>query len=183
MKKLLLTAVLAVFYVSSILSQENAFGISAGYSSLIAKAKVSYQGDSESDSDSAGGFYIGIFKEFDVNEKFTIRPEFQYALYSSDGENSSELLIPVLFKYEVAKSFSLMAGPQFDYMLEDDAEDFNKLGLGLTLGAEIDLIEKLFLNLRYSFGISERLANDEIIAPFEVDLRLDTFNLGLGYRF
>ena len=64
-------------------------------------------------------------------------------------------MIPVLFKYEVAKSFSLMAGPQFDYMLEDDAEDFNKLGLGLTLGAEIDLIEKLFLNLRYSFGISK----------------------------
>ncbi len=183
MKKLLVAVIVTVLGLSSVNAQKDAFGLSAGYSSLIVKAKASYQGDSDSDSDSAGGFYIGLFKEFNIDEKFTIRPEFQFAVYSSDGDNSSELLIPVMFKYEVARSFSLMAGPQFDYLLDDDADGLNKFGLGLALGAEVDLTEKLFLNLRYSFGVSERLEDDEILAPVELDARFDTFNLGLGYKF
>ena len=67
MKKIILCVIFMAFGLNMFAQKDNAFGISAGYSSLIAKAKVSYQGDSESDSDSVGGFYIGIFKEFDVN--------------------------------------------------------------------------------------------------------------------
>lgn len=183
MKKLVVAVIITVFSVTNMISQEDSFGVSVGYSSMILKAKVIYAGDFESDSESAAGFYIGFFKEFDINEKFTIRPEFQYAMYIAENENSSMLFVPVMFQYEVAEYFSLMAGPKFDYILDDDTDELNQLGLGISFGAEVDLLPKLFLNLKYSFGISERLKDDEILEPHELDLRLDTFNLGLGYRF
>jgi len=105
MKKIILCVILMASGLNMFAQEENAFGIAAGYSSFIVKAKASYQGNSESESTSAGGFYVGLFKEFDINEKFTIRPKFQYARHSKDGETSSELLIPVMFSVRGSKSF------------------------------------------------------------------------------
>lgn len=185
MKKIRITLIIAILGYSTINGQEDTFGLSAGYGSLTTELKISYDGNSESTSDSAGGFYIGLFKEFYINEKLAIRPEFQYAMYNSDGDNSSVFLLPVMLKFKIVNSLYVSTGPQFDYLLENDvsADEINKFGLGLAFGTEVDLTKKLFINLRYSFGVSERLKNDDILEPIKIDARFDTFNLGLGYHF
>ena len=124
-----------------------------------------------------------MFSNLLLSEKFAIRPGLEFASYSKDGESSNELFLPVLFKYKATEKFGLMFGPQFDYLLDGDSDGFNNFGLGIALGLEFDIAERFFLETRYSFGISERLENDDLFEGVEMDLRSNNFNLGVGYRF
>jgi len=144
MKKLFIATILVVLGMGNAKAQDGSFGVSAGYGSQFYKLKASFEGDSDSDSESVSGFYIGLFKEFDVNEIFTIRPEFQYARYSKDGESGSQFQIPVMFKVKVAKAFSLMGGPQLDFILDNDTEDINNLVLDWLWGLK-SILQKRFL--------------------------------------
>ena len=83
-----------------------------------------------------------------------------------------------MLKYHVSQKFNLQAGPQLDYLLSD-SEGLNAIGFGLGFGAGYDFSEKIFVSTRYALGLSNRFAD----APFGISLKLDTFKIGLGYRF
>lgn len=134
--------------------------------------------DGVSASESASGFYLGLFAEFDVSEKFKIQPELLYAATSKDGETGNEIVVPVMGKYYVSEKFNIQAGPQFDYIV-DESEGVNKLGLGLGLGLGLDISDKVFASTRYSLGLTNRLQD----APSGLTTRFNTFQVGLGYRF
>lgn len=182
-----------VLYVSFILTlaklnaQNTTFGVTIGYNSFIASVKF----DGASATSSASGGYLGVFAEFQTSEKFSVQPELQYVHSSKDGESGSTLLLPVLGKYRASNEFSLLFGPQFDYLLED-SEGINKLGIGLSAGLNYDFSKKLFASLRYSLGLNNRLEESAIIFDEsdpvifdlgEIKTKLNFFQVGIGYRF
>ena len=188
MKKITLSAIMLLFTVvamnaqdGSSTSEEQQFGLKAGYSSFIAKVKV----DGASGSDNVSGFYIGAFADFELSDKINLQPELTFANYSQDGESSSVLLVPVLLKFKANDELALYAGPQFDYLLnEEDSEGLKRLGLGLSIGASYDISEDVFIDTRYTFGLSDRLDGDlEDFEDFNVKAKLNYFQVGLGYRF
>lgn len=92
--------------------------------------------------------------------------------------NEFSIVIPLVIRFELAENFFLEAGPQVGYALkrreiikndpfgffEEGEEstnssfvtDFDKFDASLNLGIAFNLVEKLDLNLRYSFGLIER---------------------------
>ncbi|WP_430468358.1 porin family protein [Winogradskyella ouciana] len=188
MKKITLSAIMAFFSVIAINAQDETtasadqqFGLKAGYSSIISKVKV----DGASGSDNVSGFYIGAFAEIELGDKFSLQPEITFANYSQDGESSSVLLIPILTKFKANNELGLYAGPQLDYLLnEEDAEGLKRVGLGLAIGASYDISDDVFIDTRYTFGISDRLDGDlEGFEDFNVKAKFNYFQVGLGYRF
>ncbi|MBR9845153.1 MAG: PorT family protein [Algicola sp.] len=157
------------------------FGVKAGYSSVILKVKV----DDISVSDDVSGFYFGVFGELSFSEKFGFQPEVIYSSYSQDGESSSVLQVPLLIKFIPAERFGIMAGPQFDYLLnKEDAEGLKQLAVGIALGASFDITENIIIETRYSFGLTDRLDSDlEGLEGFNVENRFNYFFVGLAYRF
>lgn len=180
MKKVVLVLFVALFFASEVEAQDS--GFSAGYSSLVLRAKASGGGVSDSDSDSASGFFVGYFKEKEISETISFRPGIELGFYKKDGESSTQLLVPILFKYSTTDNFGLLFGPQVDYLLDDDTEGMNKVGLGISVGLELGITERLFLIGRYSLGVSERLKEDSFDGV-EVDARFDNLNIGLTYKF
>lgn len=179
---------MVVLTIMGIAAQDNSspkseakFGIKAGYSSTT--LRVSFEGNSVSDNIS--GFYLGAFGEFYLSEKIDLQPELHYANYSQDGESSAVLLVPVLFKYKANEKFSLLAGPQLDYLLnEEDAEGLNQLGFGVALGAAFDITENVIIDARYSFGLSNRIGGDLAeLEGMDITAKFNYFQVGLGYRF
>ena len=160
-------------------SSEPKFGVKAGYSSTI--LRVSVEGTSASDD--VSGFYIGAFGEFEISEKVNLQPELHYASYSQDQESTGILLVPILFKYKANNEFSLLLGPQLDYLLnEEDSEGLKRLGLGIALGLSYDITENVLLDARYAFGLSDRLDGD--LEGFEgFKTKFNYLQIGLGYRF
>ncbi len=174
MKKVLFIAAVALFGLGKASAQETTYGLTAGFHSLTA----SVSGSGINVSDSASGFFAGFFIDFNVSEKFNIQPEIQFASTYKDGENGSMIIIPIMAKYYVSDKFNVQAGPQFDLVL-DDSERLNKLGFGLGFGVGYDFSEKLFSAARYSIGLNNRIED----APSDMSAKLDTFQIGLGYRF
>jgi len=184
MKKLLLFAVVAVFGLWNVNAQDDGvssslFGVKAGFNQV--SLRVSVQGVSASESIS--GFYFGVFGEFEVSDKFDIQPELQYVSVSEDGESSGFLVIPVLAKYNASEQFSILAGPQLDYLLDKEDGGLKKLGLGLAAGLAYSINENFLIDARYSFGLSNRSDNLEGFEDFNIKTTFNYLQVGLGYKF
>lgn len=188
MKKEMLSAIIALFSIIIINAQDEkssassdvSYGVKAGYNSFIARASA----DGNSASVDESGFYFGIFADFEISEKFNIQPELQYVIITGDGDNGNVLALPIMGKYKASDKFSLLAGPQFDYILDDDVEGIKRLGIGLGLGLAFDVSENFILDLRYSLGLTNRLdGDDEDFGDVDVKLRFSYLQIGIGYRF
>lgn len=198
MKKIILTA-MAVFAFGFANAQETKFGAKVGLNI------ASLTGDVENVS-SLVGFQLGGFVEFKISDKFAIQPELLYSAqggkesFTEEGvkvEGISKLgyiIIPIMAKYYVAKSFSLEAGPQIGFLtsakgeLKAEGESFEvdiKDGLesvdfGLNLGAGYDFTEKFSAGLRYNFGLSN-IANTD--AGDDTDVKNSVLSISVGYKF
>jgi opacity protein-like surface antigen len=157
MKKIILTlAVVFTFGVSS--AQDMKFGVRGGLDMI----SVSNGGGS------ATGFFVGGFAEFDLIEKIILQPGLNYHTASKNGVNFTYLGIPVLAKYNVADKINVLAGPSLYYSLE--SADTDKTRFNLDLGGSYDITENLFVEPRYSIGLTG-------------DAKVNHFLIGAGYRF
>ncbi len=174
MKKLFPIIFIALFSISAN-AQDTSFGVVAGYHSLGQKVSI----DVASVTVNTSGFYVGFFADFSISESLNLQPELQFASVSQDGESLNELIIPIMFKYAVSEQFSLMAGPQLDFLLEDTGDEANALGFGIGFGAAYDISDHVFISSRYALGLNNRIKDD----LFDSSLKLNTFQIGLGYKF
>jgi len=175
MKKLLLIIAL-VSFCFNVNAQDSKFGATAGYQST---GKVS--GGGEDFTSDSSGFFLGVFSEFSVTETFSIQPELQYSSVSDEGESIGEIIIPLMLKFHVTENFNLMAGPQFDYLTEEDVEGIKKLGMGLGLGLGIDISDNVSLGARYSFGFDRLDDMGEDVG--DATIKLNILQIGLNYSF
>jgi opacity protein-like surface antigen len=160
-------------------SQNSKFGVKAGFNNLTIKASAS---DENTISDDGSGFYVGLFTDINLDDKLSIQPELQFTLASQDGESVKSLALPIMLKYQVASKFSLLVGPQLEYLLEEETELINEFGIGLGAGLSFDITEKLFADGRYVFGLSNRF-NDDLVPDEDVKLKFNYIQVGLGYKF
>ena len=178
MKKSLIVAAITVLGFTTVNAQEPAFGLKTGFNSLSLRASA----DGVSASESASGFYVGAFGDFQISEKFNIQPELQFISVSEDGESSSVLALPIMAKVNVAEKFSILAGPQLDLLLDEDADGIKKFGIGLGAGLAYDITDKFIIDARYVLGLSNRL-EDNNFGGVEVDTKFNYVQFGLGYKF
>ena len=136
------------------------------------------------DSDSSTGFYIGAFFNLNLGEKLGIRPEFNYLSIPVGGDLSElkmdQIQIPVLLVLNLGEQFKVMAGPSFGFMVDsaDGQESFN---LAVDMGATFDVGKKLFLEARYSLGLTN-LIEDSAFSDV-ADLTVNGFQVGAGFKF
>ena len=136
-----------------------------------------------SGSGTASGFSAGaeggVFVERTFNSKWSIQPELLFAQdntkqsnfstfypanynpYLADDIKLAWLNIPVLFKYNLNHSFSVLAGPQYSYLLKDaesllssgDDKAFKHSSFSGNIGAQFN-IGRVAVYGRYNAGFS-----------------------------
>jgi len=191
MKKLLFIAVIAILSSLNVSAQETpsstketSYGVTAGFQSTNFKLSLKNLIENEVDAE---GFFIGLFAEFPLSEKFSIQPEFHYSRVTKDGESIDNLILPVFLKYYITEKFNVMSGLQFDYFTEKDLGDIKRFGLGLGIGLGYDITDSILISSRYSFGITNRIDTSEFIDDFidlsDLSAKTNIFQIGLGYRF
>ena len=185
MKKLLVLSIITVFgLINSVKAQNIDFGLKGG----LNIANIS---GGDVDRNNLFTFHIGGFTELHINEKFSIQPELFYTRQGSETENMLKvkidyLAIPLLAKYYLADKFSIEAGPQISFLINDkikfndssipDAEtDAASFDFGLNLGFGYDVSTNMFVQARYNFGITTIAENP--------DVTNSVFQISLGYKF
>ncbi|OYQ38001.1 hypothetical protein CHU92_07000 [Flavobacterium cyanobacteriorum] len=200
------------FIISSVITanaQEDASNADSMAFSWGVKGGVNFatvNGDFES-PDSRTSFHVGLVGEFPLADIFSIQVE---ALYSGQGFevdvpgglfSGNETLeyqldyinVPVLAKVYLFKGFSLEAGPQFSFLVNeeidslpndnagdtntDEAETF-EFGVagGLTFQTELGL----FATARYTQGVTDILKERPGI---QNSVNNSVFQIGIGYKF
>jgi hypothetical protein len=123
------------------------------------------------------GYNLGAFAELGLSDKVAIQPEVMWNqtnyrtgtrfsdVYGIEGQNDVKgklnyLSIPVLLNYNLAKFFTLQAGPQFGILLNQDEslfnngkEAFKKGDFSMLGGVQLNL-GSLKIGGRYVVGLS-----------------------------
>ncbi|AKA34027.1 porin family protein [Flagellimonas lutaonensis] len=159
MKKTILT-VLAVCALAFTAAAQEGFAVKAGLNNVT----IDVDGFG---SESELGFYLGGSYTFETSGEIDIEP----SLLVSIVDDLTALYIPVMAKYNISDQFNLQAGPQINYILEDNF-DQGAFGLDLALGAAFNITEQFFVEARYGFEIVRDLENANI----------NTLTVGVGYK-
>ncbi|MFC3335819.1 outer membrane beta-barrel protein [Flavobacterium palustre] len=169
MKKVILSVV-AVFVFGFANAQEAKFGLKAGVDFANAHGKL----DGSSYNNAETGFYAGGFVDITVSDKFHVQPELLYVSVN----DLDQIQIPVLAKFPVVEDLSLLAGPDFGFLL-DAGEGSKTLNFGLDLGLSFDLNEEFSLDGKYNFGLSNLVEGGNN----DFSSKLSGFFFGLSYKF
>lgn len=176
MKKLLIVALfLASVYDAS---AQLRFGIKAGpnFANL----------DGELNTSTRTSFHVGAVIEIKASQKFSIQPEL---VYSSQGAkvtagtlteiNYNYMTVPVLVKYYlIADTFSIEAGPQFSFLIEDNVKntfETKSFDFGAVGGVGINITKSLFVQAHYVIGLSDTSSDANVTNR--------VIQLSLGYNF
>ena len=190
-----ITAVNAQDNASNTDSMAISFGVKGGVNLATINGSI----DSP---DSRTSFHAGMFAEFPVAEIFSLQVE---ALYSgqgaqlefegTDGDKAELQLdyinVPVLAKFYLFKGFSVEAGPQFSFLVNDEIDsnpnsndgdaptpfrdNLKTFEFGVAGGVTFQTDLGLFATARYIQGITD-IADD-------VNVQNSVFQIGLGYKF
>lgn len=164
--------------------------IKAGYSGLYPTAK----GDGLSaESSYADGIEFGLSLGVGLSEKLFLEPNIIY----TNIEDEDWLFIPIHFKYYTINRLSILLGPQVTFGFADtEGLPIKKAGFDLSLGVSYDITDKVFVEARYAFELTNR-TNDpidlsqyeefapyiDIIGELELKTRMNSLHLTLGYKF
>jgi hypothetical protein len=184
MKKVLLVAAMLLGAVAT-QAQGVDFGIKAGAN--FAK----FNGDL--DSDGITSFHAGAVLELNIVPTFSVQAEGLFssvggkATYEAEGLggvtkdfNLDYISVPVLAKfYVLPEKVSLVAGPQFSFLVNDaDDIDAKSTDIGIAGGLEAKIIAGLFAQARYVIGVT-KVSDSEVVG----DTKNGVFQLSVGYNF
>ena len=177
--------------------EELKVGIKAGinYSNVYSESGDGYVADGKV------GFAGGVFVSIPLNELVGIQPELLYSQKGFktegtffDGEiTSSYLDLPILLQIKPTENISLLAGPQFSYLLstkyelngfsaidEEDLDDNNnRATLGISAGVDFT-VQNFLISARGSWDLS-KVNKDN--STSDINYKNQLFQVTLGYRF
>ena len=187
--------------------------------------KEDLENDSDIDGTPSGfGYEGGLMFRIQMIPNLYFAPEANFAYVSTSHKfrehkrkyNSMDLEIPLLMRGVVADKFYVTGGAQFNFTLSSkvDIEDIENrtldivatspegfdqatFGFGIVAGAGFNIVQGLFIDLRYYMGITELYP--DVITPEDVEnlseakgnfsqidmagARMMKFKIGLSYWF
>ena len=165
------------------------------------KAGVNFSNTSDmpvDDTKMLTGFYAGAFAEYRLNYWFGVQAE---ALYSAQGVKyfpvsnvelkykQDYINVPILAKFYILDNLSVDLGPQFGFLVNDDAEakvgnwsanyntDTKSFDFSVAMGLNYTLFNHLDITARYNLGLTDTYGN------INGTNRNGVIQVGLGYRF
>ncbi|WP_416442302.1 outer membrane beta-barrel protein [Leeuwenhoekiella sp. A16] len=105
-------------------------------------------------------------------------------VYSISSTSAQEVLPRTLSEFDADQKlgdsrFSLVAGPEANFFIDETGKDLNSFGVGLGIGLQYEISNSLLIEGRYSFGITNKFNT----MPDDYASRFNTFYISLIYRF
>lgn len=166
-----LTIYLLLLVTANTFAQDFNLSATAGYLNINSIFKVDGQ---KRDLDfKSSGFYIGAQSEIELAEKVNLLPELLLAINS---EGNVIYLGPIV-GYEVTEDFSVLFGPTFNYLLEDVARNYQKIGISIAFGGSYNISEKIYAQAKYNIQVNDYYNGDS-----DISSKANYLLVGIGFR-
>ncbi|MEW4924578.1 porin family protein [Algibacter sp. 2305UL17-15] len=175
MKKLAIIAFLLSLSYQGF-SQSGTYGIRAGYNI----SNLDFKETSPSNNKHRNSFYIGAYGDFRLSNTVSVVPELQFSPEGAKDEKLQLDLIqmPVLFKFRLNERWKFGLGPQAALKSHKTNDGMKNFHYSAIAGAEFKLNQMLFVDVRYSYGVTNIF--DDILSAEAINTNIQ---LGVGYQF
>jgi opacity protein-like surface antigen len=180
MKKLIISLVAVVAFISNAQAQGITFGVKAGAN--FSNLKINF--DSEGASpDGATSIFVGGLLDMGLTEKVHFQPEIQYSIEGAKDGDITYFNVPLMLKYYLIEGLNMQAGPQLGLVVdaEGGTEGLKSSNFAFNFGAAYEVVRGFFVDARYNLGLSNIAEEDPDFGDFTVKTK--GFQLGVGYRF
>lgn len=116
------------------------------------------------------GIAFGFLMQVHISGDLSVQPEYLYSQMGSEIKSTGTVYrlnyfsLPVLLKYQMHEKFSLLAGPQFDLLINakktvngsstNITHDTEERSLAVAAGMEFQLLPSLSVCARYMHGLN-----------------------------
>ncbi|WP_203258399.1 porin family protein [Hyunsoonleella ulvae] len=157
-------------------SQSGTYGIRAGYTI----SNLDFKDAPSMDNQHRNSFYIGAYGDFRLSNAISLVPELQFSPEGAKAEvlHLDLIQVPVFFKFRLNEKWRLGAGPQValkSHKTDDGIKNFHYSAIG---GLEYRLNQMVFVDLRYSYGLSNIFDDNLGVEAINTNIQL-----GIGYQF
>jgi Outer membrane protein beta-barrel domain len=176
MKKLLLLAFLLIISIEGF-SQSGTFGVRGGYNISNLDFDVM---PANTVNKHRNSIYIGFFADYRLSNTVSVVPEIQF---SAEGAKTETLHLdyiqaPIILKFKLSPRVRLGVGPQVGLKVHKYEDGVRNFAYSAVAGAEYKINEVLFLDVRYTYGISN-IFDDYL----NVEAKNRNVQIGVGYQF
>lgn len=197
-----ITAIFLVFAFQTALSQNYfpdsvRFGVKAGVNfSHINFSKGSPPPEVPIETNWHPGVNFGFLMIVPFAENFFIQPEYMFSQMGGEIEDVDTkyrfnyFSLPVLLRWEIGRKFAVLAGPQFDLLINgkketggdssDATHDIEHRSIGAAVGLEYSFVDNFAIGARYVHGLNHiGLRHEDNLQEFKYEMA----QLYVNYKF
>ncbi len=159
MKKILLASVLVCF-TTICLAQEVRYGVRGA----LNVSNLDFDPDATFENKHRNGFAFAGFVDYGFSEDLALHTELQWSAEGGKDESlrADYIQMPILLKLSTSDRLSFMAGPQVALKTWKDNDGFSTFTFSGVVGAEYMITDELFVDARFSYGVTNILDEDDI---------------------
>ncbi|WP_299521281.1 porin family protein [Winogradskyella sp.] len=174
MKKLILTTLFACFLTLG-MSQEIKYGVRGA----LNVSNLDFDPDATFENKHRNGFAFAGFVDFGLSEELALHVELQWSAEGGKDEDirADYIQMPIMLKLSVSDRLSFGAGPQVSLKTWKNNDGFSTFAFSGVVGAEYMITSEIFVDARYSYGLSNIL--DEDLTDVEAKNHVMQFGIGI----
>ncbi|MEO6346457.1 MAG: porin family protein [Aquaticitalea sp.] len=156
--KTIFSLLLFVSITSLTFSQETQYGVRAG----VNVSNLDFTPDADFQNSHRNGFFFGGFVDYGFSEALSLQGELQYSAEGgkADDLKADYIQMPIMLRYHLGDSFTIGAGPMASLKTWKDRDGFSTFSFSAIGGIEYMITDELFIDARYSYGITNILDPD-----------------------
>lgn len=167
------------------------------------RAGVNFAKISDTDLEYKTDFYVGGFAGIQFNKVYTLQPEINYSRQGAEGDYEYDnngtietahadislqyISLGVINKFTFVDRVSIMVGPTFDLLVDNNAETESDVDIAITGGVGCRIAGGLGVEFRIKKGLLNTIGDTAFTDStgfFEVDQASNlVLQLGLSYTF
>ncbi len=175
MKKLILTVLCACF-LSIGLAQEIKYGVRGA----LNVSNLDFDPDANFENKHRNGFAFAGFVDFGFTEDLSLRTELQWSAEGGKDEDirADYIQMPIMLRLATSERLTFGVGPQISLKTWKNNDGFSTFAFSGVVGAEYMITDELFIDARYSYGLSNILDTDLT----DVEAKNHVMQFGFGIK-
>lgn len=154
-----LVTLLIFFSITTLtFSQETRYGVRSG----LNISNLDFEPDADFKNAHRNGFVFGGFVDYGFSELMSAQIELQYSAEGgkADDLKADYIQMPIMLRFNLGDSFTIGAGPMVSLKTWKNQDAFSTFAFSAIGGLEYMLTEELFIDARFSYGITNILDQD-----------------------
>lgn len=157
-------------------SQETTYGVRGG----VNISNLDFEPDADFQNLHRNGFVFGGFVDYGFTESLSLQVELQYSAEGAKAEEfkADYIQMPIMLRFHLSNNLTIGVGPMASLKTWKNQDVFSTFAFSGVGGIEYMITDELFIDARFSYGITNILDEDTI----GLEAKNNNIQVGFGIK-